>query len=100
MDYQAFWESFEVTSRGSENYLRTYLEGPAVATIVGLTLTKENYATAVELLRDRYGNKQMITSSHMDSMLKMMVGHSFQNYAARVYVGFSAAYFCFVTYGP
>ena len=27
-----------------------------------------------------------------------MVGHSFQNYAARVYVGFSAAYFCFVTY--
>ena len=76
VEYQAFWDSFEAAIHTNEslndieklNYLRTYLEGPAAA---GLALTKENYATAVELLRDRYGNKQMIISSHMDSMLKI-----------------------------
>ena len=79
VEYQAFWDSFEAAIHTNEslndieklNYLRTYLEGPAAATIAGLALTKENYATAVELLRDRYGNKQMIISSHMDSMLKI-----------------------------
>ena len=53
------------------NYLRSYLECPAAATITGLTLTKENYKIAVDLLRNRYGNKQVIISSHMDLLLKL-----------------------------
>ena len=53
------------------NYLRSYLECPAAATITGLALTKENYKIAVDLLRERFGNKQVIISSHMDSLLKI-----------------------------
>lgn len=79
MEHQAFWDSFEVAIHTNEslndikklNYLRTYLEGPTAAAIAGLALTKENYTTAVELLHDRYGNKQMIISLHMDTMLKI-----------------------------
>jgi len=81
VDYQAFWESFEVTSRGWTIYV---LEGPAVAT------TKENYAMAVELLRDRYGNKFAY-----DSMLKIMFGHSFQNWRRQGVRGFLCRVFLF-----
>ena len=42
-----------------------------MATIAGLALTKDNYKVAVDLLRERYGNKQVIISSHMESLLKL-----------------------------
>ena len=78
-EYQSFWDSFDATIHSNEslndieklNYLRSYLEGPAAATITGLALTKENYRIAVDLLRERFGNKQVIISSHMDSLLKI-----------------------------
>ena len=54
------------------NYLRSYIEGPAAATITGLALTKENYKIAVDLLRGGYRNKQVIISSHMDSLFKLL----------------------------
>ena len=53
------------------NYLRTFFEGPAAAAIDGLSLMNGNYVIAVDLLHDRYGNKQLIISSHMDSMLNL-----------------------------
>ena len=40
-------------------------------TIAGLALTKDNYKVAVDLLRERYGNKKVIISSHMESLLKL-----------------------------
>ena len=78
-EYQAFWDSFDSAIHSNEtlsdieklNYLRSFLEGPAVATIAGLALTKDNYKVAVDLLRERYGNKQVIISSHMESLLKL-----------------------------
>ena len=78
-EYQSFWDSFDAAIHSNEslndieklNYLRSYLEGPAAATITGLALTKENYKIAVDLLRNRYGNKQVIISSHMDLLLKL-----------------------------
>ena len=42
-----------------------------MATIAGHALTKNNYKVAIDLLRERYGNKQVITSSHMESLLKL-----------------------------
>ena len=47
------------------------MKGPAAATIAGLALTKGNYKVAVDLLRDRYGNKQVIISSQMESLLTL-----------------------------
>ena len=79
-EYQSFWDSFDAAIHNNEslndieklNYLRSYLEGPAAATITGLALTKENYKSAVDLLCKKYGNKQVIISSHMDSLSKLL----------------------------
>ena len=42
-----------------------------MATIAGVALTKDNYKGAVDLLHERYGNKQVIISSDMESLLKL-----------------------------
>ena len=79
-EYQLLWDSFEAAYNSNESlngiekldYLRLYMEGPTAVMITGLALTKENYKIAVDLLRRRYGNKQVIISSHMDSLLKLL----------------------------
>ena len=53
------------------NYLKGLLEGSAAATISGLALTSENYKNAVELLRNRFGNEQVIINSHMNALMNM-----------------------------
>ena len=58
------------------NYLKSLEEGPAAATIKGLPLTSENYNSARKILEERYGNKQLIISSHMDNLLKLPVASS------------------------
>ena len=40
-------------------------------TIRGLTLSSENYARAVDILHERYGNKQTLISSQMDNLVKL-----------------------------
>lgn len=40
-------------------------------TIAGLPLTSDNYTAAIELLTERFGIKQVIICSHMDSLLKL-----------------------------
>jgi len=53
------------------NYLKSLLEGAALSAITGLALTEPNYANAVDILKERFGNKQLIISSHMDALLKL-----------------------------
>ena len=72
-DWGAFWDSFSSAIHNSEdldnvqtfNYLKSYLYGNAARALDGLAATSENYAEAVEMLCDRFGNKQVIISSHM-----------------------------------
>ena len=52
------------------NYLRSYLTEEALKCIDGLSLTNDNYDKAMELLKKRFGNSQMIISSHMNQLLK------------------------------
>ena len=40
-------------------------------TIEGLSLTNDNYAKALELLEDRYVNKQAIITAHTKDLLKL-----------------------------
>ena len=47
-------------------YFRSYLQGPALQAINGLTLTNSNYIEALKILKDRFGNVQQIVSSHME----------------------------------
>ena len=79
VDWQAWWDSFD-SAVGSHvslsavdkfNYLKSLLHGSAAETINGFSLTSENYHEAVKLLKERYGNKQVVISSQMDSLLKL-----------------------------
>lgn len=52
------------------NYLNGQLEGKAV-TIAGFLLSTSNYKQAVQLLKERYANPQLIISSHVERLLKL-----------------------------
>ena len=78
-EFRPFWDSFEnavhkntsLSSIDKFNYLYSLLEGPALLVIKGLALTEENYQIAVDILKQRYGNTQVVISAHMDEMLKL-----------------------------
>ena len=65
--WKTFIDSYETAINSSSNlsniekfnYLRCYLEGDALHTIAGLTLTSEKYKKALDLLKNRYGNPQL-----------------------------------------
>ena len=46
-------------------------KGGAHAAISGLTLTSENYQTGIQVLKDRFGNEQVLISAHMASLLRI-----------------------------
>ena len=47
------------------------LEGKAHRAVAGLELKEENYDNAIKILKERFGNKQQIISSHMQALLKL-----------------------------
>ena len=74
LEYQSFWDSFEaaIDSNGylddvvKFNYLKSFLKGQALNAVEGLSLTSENYKEAVAILDTRYGNKQLLITSHIE----------------------------------
>ena len=72
-----FWDSFESAIHSNDrlseidkfNYLRSLLEGTAYDAVAGLALSAANYGQAVEILKKRFGNKQLIISKHMETLL-------------------------------
>ena len=77
--FNSFWQSFECAVHNNEsisnihklNYLLNVLEGNAHRAVAGLQLSEENYENAIEILKQRFGNKQQIISSHMQALLKL-----------------------------
>ena len=53
------------------NYLKSLLTGIAQSVVTGLALTSANYEEAVELLKRRFGNRQVVISSHMEALTKI-----------------------------
>ncbi|XP_020611283.1 uncharacterized protein LOC110049797 [Orbicella faveolata] len=80
-EWQAFIDCFDsavhsnpkLSNREKMSYLKSLFEGPAAASIKGLPLTSEKYILARKILEERYGNKQLIISSHVDNLLKLPV---------------------------
>ena len=74
-----FWESFssaihqnaDLSDIEKFQYLQSVLQESAADTIRGLLLTGVNYKEAVDLLQSRYSNKQIIVSSHMETLLQL-----------------------------
>ena len=52
-------------------YLRSYLQGPALQAINGLTLANSNYTEALKILKDIFGNVQQVVSSHMEKLVNL-----------------------------
>ena len=77
MRWPTFWDSFNSAVHTNDqlseidkfNYLRSLLEGVAYDAIAGLALSAANYGEAVEILKKRFGNRQLIISKHMESLL-------------------------------
>ncbi|GBO04760.1 hypothetical protein AVEN_19487-1 [Araneus ventricosus] len=77
--FPEFWPSFEAAVHDNPsltrvekfNYLRSLLIRDAARAISGLTLTNENHDKAVEVLKDRFGQKQAVISAYMNTLLSL-----------------------------
>lgn len=71
--FRTFWDTFEsavhsnpgLTKIDKCSYLVSLLEGSASRAIEGLPVTEENYDSAVEILKKRFGKPQQLISAHM-----------------------------------
>ena len=80
-DWTSFWDSFSSAVHNSEelddvkglNYLKSYLYGNPARALERLQSTSENYTKAVKMLCDRFGNKQVIISSHMSKFKEIKI---------------------------
>ena len=79
LHFMSFWDQFKAAIHSNAksnnidkfNYLISYLKDESLDTIRGLTLSSQNYTRAVDILHERYGNKQILTSSQMDVLVKL-----------------------------
>lgn len=79
LKWTEFWDSFEaavhLNTSLSEvmklNYLMSKLTGEAKNSVSGILLSNENYPVAVELLKERYGDKQAVVTSHYTELINL-----------------------------
>ena len=71
--------STELSDVDKFNYLRSLLERNAYEAVAGLTLSSTNYCEAIDILKKRFGNKELIISKHMDTLLNIKAVTSDQN---------------------
>ena len=91
INWKTFIESFDAAVDSKEHlsniekfkYLKGYLKNSALQCIEGFPLTNENYTEAMRVLKERYGNPQLIVSSHMNNLLKLEKVNSSNVYQLR-----------------
>ena len=79
LGWQTFWDHYDssihtqpgLSEIDKFTYLKSLIKHPADECISGLALTRENYNAAVELLKQRYGNKQLLINAYMDSFVNL-----------------------------
>lgn len=77
LQWQTFWDSFvstvhinaSLTDVQRFSYLKNQLDGEALRTIEGFALTNSNYACAISLLIERFGQEHKITNATMQALL-------------------------------
>ncbi|XP_066933890.1 uncharacterized protein [Clytia hemisphaerica] len=78
-EYESFKQSFteaidkhpDLSAIEKMNYLISYLSDEALRCVKGLQLSHQNYETAKEMLEKRFGNKQLVISSHVKKLLDL-----------------------------
>ena len=79
LNWQTFWDQFESTIHSKKNisnidkfsYLTLYLSKSAYDTISGLAPTNQNYLEAVQLLKNHYGNPQLLINTYMEQFVQL-----------------------------
>ena len=73
--WQEWWDSFQVIHENTTlsdvnkfRHLKSLLEGPAAAVISGIPASNANYFEAIDLLKNRFAQKQIIINAHMESL--------------------------------
>ena len=77
--WEAFWSTFEssihlnpsLSAVDKFTYLNSLLEGSAMRAVAGLQLSTSNYTEAIDILKKRSGNKQLIIARHMDTLVEL-----------------------------
>ncbi|KRZ81939.1 hypothetical protein T08_9665 [Trichinella sp. T8] len=77
LQFETFWEQFEdQIHRLSElrdttkfTYLRSCLTGNALNAIDGLAVTAANYSSAIDILKSRFGRRDLIIQTHIRKLL-------------------------------
>ena len=80
-EWQSFWDTFESAVKRNTDIsriqkftcLKSCVTGVAESAITGLPLTEDNYETAIDILRDRFGKPELLISNHMDALLKLPI---------------------------
>ena len=76
-----FWDGFSLAmDRNSSNidkmnYINRLLKGKAAWVISGLSLSNENYSSALELLQEHSRPSQMLFKSYMDTISYDFISH-------------------------
>ena len=79
LESQTFWDSYEcvihlnpsLTDVQKFNYLQPQLQNGALRTIAGFALTNANYADAIILLKERFGQTHKITQAYIQALLEI-----------------------------
>ena len=79
VEWRAFWDQFKASIHDNKklgvihkyNYLRSYLHNAASACIEGLTLTEGYYVIAVDILKERFGNTQVLIRAYTDALAQL-----------------------------
>ena len=69
--WQEFWDTFEAAVHNANyspvdklNYLKSKLAGEALEAVSGYQLSNSNYDVVIDVLKTRFGNRQMIIDAH------------------------------------
>ena len=79
LEWQTFWDSFSATIHENDelsniqkmSYLNGILKDEAARAIAGLPMTSDNYIKATELLKERFGQKQVLINAHMEALINI-----------------------------
>ena len=82
--FQSCWDTFvatidsntQLTSIKKFGYFKGLLRGKAEAAITSLAMTEDNYRIAVDILKSRFGNVNLIVSAHMDALVGLAAASS------------------------
>lgn len=76
--WQEWWDSYETVHDNSNiapvmkfRHLKSLLEGNAAIALTGIQLTSANYEEAIDILKNRFAQKQVIINAHMEALLNL-----------------------------